>query len=278
VPGTVSFGSQSRLVIELAEGSVEVYGLFDIANLSGTPVMPASPIVFEAPADASNLSVLEGSSPQAKAEGHRVTVTGPFAPGNTSVQIAYRQKYDGGTLHLAQAVPLNLPQITVIVRKFGNLRATLAGMTGQREVPLEARVYLVLNGKALNPGERIDLTLEGLPHQALWPRYTTLGLAALLLIGGILLALQAPRPEQTEEELRSLRVRRGERFDKLVSVERRLRQAPDDEALRERRAALIAEVEELDDAVAVALADAGAGLAARDAERAERLGARPAVR
>jgi hypothetical protein len=278
VPGTVAFGSQSRLVIELAEGSVEVYGLFDIVNLSATPVMPASPIVFEAPADASNLSVLEGSSPQAKAEGHRVTVTGPFAPGSTSVQIAYRHKYDGGTLHLAQAVPLDLPQTTVIVRKFGNLRATLNGVTGQREVPLEARMYLVLNGKALNPGERIDLTLEGLPHQSLWPRYATLGIAALLVIGGIFLALQAPRPEQTEDELRTLRARRGERFDKLVSVERRLRQSPDDDVLQERRAALIAEVEELDDALAVSLADADAEVAARDAERAERLGARPAVR
>lgn len=278
VPGTVAFGLQSRLVIELAEGSVEVYGLFDIVNLSATPVMPASPVVFDAPADASNLSVLEGSSPQAKAEGRRVTVAGPFAPGNTSVQIAYRQKYDGGTLHLTQAVPLSLPQTTVIVRKFGNLRATLAGVTGQREVPLEARAYLVLNGKALAAGDRIDLTIEGLPHTSAWPRYTTLSLAALLVVGGIFLALQAPKREQTEEELRTLRARRGERFDKLVSVERRLRQDPDDETLQARREALIAEVEALDDALAVALADAGAAVPPKDAEGAERLGARPAVR
>lgn len=280
VPGTVTFGLQSRLVIELAEGSVEVYGLFDIVNLSSTPVMPATPVVFDAPESASTVSVLEGSSPQAKATGHRVTVNGPFAPGNTQVQIAYRQPYDGGTLHLSQAVPLALPQTTVIVRKFGDMRATLTGVTGQREVPLESRLYLVLNGRGLNPGERVDLTLEGLPHASLWPRYTTLGLAALLVIGGVLLAMRAPDSDQTSAELRALRTLRAEKFEKLVSAERRLRQSPDDAALRERRAALIVEIEELDDALAVSQAEAGAAAATtgKEAERAERLGARPAVR
>lgn len=283
VPGTVTFGSQSRIVIELAEGSIEVYGLFDIVNLGAAPVMPAAPIVFEAPAEASNTNVLEGSSSQAKADGRKVTVSGPFVPGNTSVQIAYRVRYEGDTVHLAQVMPIGLPQTTVIVRKFGALQASLTGMVGQREVPLEGRAYLVLNGKAVAAGDAIQLTLSGLPHRAAWPKNVALALAALVLIAGIVLAF-APRSAAIGEDVSDLRARRAERFEQLVSVDRALRDRPADAAsVREgrqaRRAALVAEVEELDEALASVTPEAPAGGAGRPAaEGAERLGARPAVR
>lgn len=283
VPGTVTFGSQSRIVIELAEGSIEVYGLFDIVNLGAAPVMPAAPIVFEAPAEASNTNVLEGSSPQAKADGRKVTVSGPFVPGNTSLQIAYRVRYEGDTVHLAQVMPIGLPQTTVIVRKFGALQASLTGMVGQREVPLEGRAYLVLNGKAVAAGDAIQLTLSGLPHRAAWPKNVALALAALVLIAGIVLAF-APRSAAIGEDVSDLRARRAERFEQLVSVDRALRDRPADTAAvrdgrQARRAALVAEVEELDEALASVTPEAPAGGAGRPAaEGAERLGARPAVR
>jgi hypothetical protein len=278
----VTFGAQSRLVIELAEGAVEVYGLFDIVNLSSTPVQPAAPVVFETPADATGTSVLDGSTPQAKAEGHRITVTGPFAPGNTSVQLAYRLPSTSDTLRIAQAAPLSMPQTTVIVRKFRTLAATLEGVTGQREVPLEGRVYLVLNGKALRAGEHIDLTLTGLPHVAVWPKYTALALAGLIVLGGLISVLKRPRPEHTDEGRRELRARRAAAFEQLVAVERKLRPMSADRRSREdaltlRRASLIAEIESLDDRLSQAAGASGAP-GARDSEGAERLGARPAVR
>ena len=43
--------------------------------------MSAGRIVFDLPREARSATVIEGSSPQATANGPRITITGPFAPG-----------------------------------------------------------------------------------------------------------------------------------------------------------------------------------------------------
>ena len=56
---------------------------------SSAPVQPVKPLVFELPAlTRAAPALLEGSSPQAKVAGRRVEIAGPFAPGNTIVQVA----------------------------------------------------------------------------------------------------------------------------------------------------------------------------------------------
>ena len=168
---TSPLAGNRAFVVELAEQMLEVYGLFELTNLSASPVMPAKPIVFEMPAEAKTVSVLEGSTPAAKADGNRVTVNGPFAPGVTNVQIAYRYPYSGGRVRVTQALPLALGQTTVILRKLDGLQFHLANGQGQRDVPLEGRMYVVLNGGALPVGTPLDLTLSGLPHHSAWPTY-----------------------------------------------------------------------------------------------------------
>lgn len=301
-PGPVTIGPQARVVIELGEQSVEVYGLFDVMNVTPAPVMPAQPIVFALPAEARGVTMLEGSSPQAKADGTRVIVSGPFPPGSTSVQIAYRYGYSGDTLRLSQVLPLRLPQTTVIVRKVGALQLQLGNGQSQREVPLEGRTYLVTNGGALEAGTPLDVTLRGLPHHPVWPRYTAIGLALVITIGGLLLALRArPAAAADDAEVRALKTRRAALFDQLLSLEQRRRTsgAPhDDPKLLARREALLADLEavddslgdavddSLDDALAETPDDAHTGDAAAASsdqvsssdQRANQLGARPAVR
>jgi hypothetical protein len=250
VPGEVILGGQSRVVIELAEQNLEIYGLFELSNLSAAPVMPAKPIVFEMPADATTVSVLDGSTPTAKADGNRVTVTGPFAPGVTSVQIAYRYPYSGGSVRVTQALPLALPQTTVILRKLDGVQFQLANGQGQRDVPLEGRMYVVLNGGALPVGTPRDLTLNGLPHQAAWPNWVGIGLGVIILIGGGLLALRGAPGAEREEEARALRTRRATLFEQLVSLERRRTgKMRDDPGLAARRNELMSQIEALDDAL-----------------------------
>ena len=50
-----------------------------------TPVDIGGPLILDLPREARGASLLEGSSPQATVNGARVTVTGPFAPGMTTV-------------------------------------------------------------------------------------------------------------------------------------------------------------------------------------------------
>jgi hypothetical protein len=287
VPGEVTIGGQSRFVVELAEQMLEVYGLFELTNLSSSPVMPAKPIVFEMPAEAKTVSVLEGSSPAAKADGNRVTVNGPFAPGVTNVQIAYRYPYSSGRVRLTQALPLALGQTTVILRKLDGVQFQLANGQGQRDVPLEGRMYVVLNGGAVPVGTPLDLTLSGLPHHSVWPTYLAIGLGALIAIGGGVLVLRGAPGASRNEDARALRVRRATLFEQLVSLERRRTgKLRDDPGLLARRNELMSQIEALDDTLTelkISTGTAGDGQAAASSSltvepRSESLNAGSAAR
>jgi hypothetical protein len=263
VPGEVTIGGQSRVVVELAEQMLEIYGLFELTNLSASSVMPAKPIVFDMPAEATTVTVLEGSTPMAQAKGSRVTVNGPFKPGVTSVQIAYRYPYSGSRVRVTQMLPLALGQTTVILRKFDGLQFQLANGQGQRDVPLEGRMYVVLNGGALPVGTPLDLTLSGLPYHKPWPLYVAIGLGVIIVIGGGVLVFRGAPAAAREEDARALRVRRATLFEQLVSLERRRTgKLRDDPGLTARRNELMSQIEALDDAlteVAIATGTASPG-------------------
>jgi hypothetical protein len=245
--GDVILGSQTRFVIELVEGSLEVYGLLPLGNVKATPVMPSQPVVFQAPAGAKSLTVLEGSTPQAKVVGDKVVVSGPFAPGETQLQIAYRIPYNGDTVSFTQIVPLQLRQTTVVARKLGNLRLEVAGLRSQREARFEGRTYVIATGDKIDANGQLDVRLRGLPHRPEWPRYAALLIALAITLTGVWIAVQPDRGGQDDTDARALRTRRAALFDQLVNVERRWQGHADDDALRPRREALIAEIEDLDD-------------------------------
>ena len=67
-----------------------MFYLLEIVNRTGAAVTPASALIFDMPTGAEGTTVLEGSTKNASAKGTRVTVTGPFAPGVTPLQIAFR--------------------------------------------------------------------------------------------------------------------------------------------------------------------------------------------
>ena len=67
-----------------------MFYLLEIVNRTSAAVTPASALVFDMPTGAEGTTVLEGSTKNASAKGTRVTVTGPFAPGVTPLQIAFR--------------------------------------------------------------------------------------------------------------------------------------------------------------------------------------------
>lgn len=237
-PGEVALGSESRFILELAEGSVEVFGALEVVNLQATPVIPSRPIVFQIPAEGQSGTVLEGSTQHARVEGQRVLVTGPFAPGRTPVQFAYRVPYSGDRLRIEQRVPLPLGQLSVAVRRVSDMRANVHGATEQREAVFQGRTYLVAGGPGLAGGEAVRIDLEGLPHHPTWPLYLAVGLAALILVGAVVALVRPVRHEEGngaafEEQRRSL-------LAALVAVERQhAAGSVDDTTYMTKRASLI---------------------------------------
>ena len=150
VAGNVAFGDQTRIIIEPGEDSLQVYYLLDIQNTAPAPVNPSSALSIDMPTGASTATVL-GGAPQAVARGDHVVVTGPFAPGRTSVEIAYRMPFSSGDVFHQPKLPLAVPGLAVLMKKTGTSRWHLRNSPVQ-EREFESERYILAQGPTFRPG------------------------------------------------------------------------------------------------------------------------------
>jgi hypothetical protein len=184
-PGTVAFGPESRIVAEMADDRLNVYYLMDIVNAGAAPVETGGPVVIDLPREARGAFLLQDSSKQATVSGARVVVTGPFAPGKTSVRAGFEMPATGGVAHLVSKVPATLPQLIIIVQQLGGLDLESRQLSTKRNVTDQGERILVGTGPAISAGGSIDVAITGLPHHATWPRYVALSLAGAFMTAGI---------------------------------------------------------------------------------------------
>ncbi|MCC7416696.1 MAG: hypothetical protein IT176_06090 [Acidobacteria bacterium] len=262
VAGEVTLGGQSRIVIEPDDETVRVYYLLSVVNAGTAPVNPPVPFAFDMPSGATGTSVLQGSSPQATATGSRVVVKGPFAPGETSLEVGCALPVSGGTLDLAARFPARMEQLSVIVKKLGDTKLSSPQLAGQREMAAEGQAYIAGQGGAVAAGEPIRLTLTGLPHHSATPRRVALALAIGIIVAGVWVSVQAPPATERARpaERKRLIARREKLFADLVRLELDARARDADEtAFAARRAQLVSGLEHLygalDDAESAASTD-----------------------
>jgi hypothetical protein len=218
VTGQVVLTNQSRIVMEPGDEAVNVFYLLDINNTARVPVNPPA-FEFDLPADARGAGIMEGSTPQARVEGHRVSVAGPFAPGHTFVQVGTSLPSESGSVEVTQRFPANLESLAVIAQKTGDTKLSSAQLTNQREMPAENQTFIAATGPAVPAGQPITVTLSGLPHRSAAPR-----IIALLLAGGIALVgfMLAGRPKGPESGRGAERQRLTARREKLLNELARL--------------------------------------------------------
>ena len=220
--GVVVFGGDSRIVMEFQDDALQVFYLLDIVNSARTRVDTGGPIIVNLPDGAGSASVLRGSSPSATARGDHVTITGPFASGTTSVQIAFSMPHTSDTLTLTQKLPVAFQELAVIVQKVGDLRLSSPQFTAREERAANGTPFLVGTGTGLPAGAELEIQLSGLPVHPMWPRYLALGLAALILAVGIWMAYSAGS-RSDEERRRRLVSRREALYSDLVKLEEQQR-------------------------------------------------------
>ncbi len=185
VAGAVSIGPGSRVVAEMQDDRLNIFYILEVINPGPAPVDIGGPLTFELPSSARGTTVLEGSTPQALANGPRVTVTGPFAPGATPVQLAYELPYSGPTAQLDQVWPATLQQLNVLVLQIGGLSVSSPQLSQSREVVDQGQPLIVGMGPAIQAGQSLALEIRGLPYHPVWPRNTALVLAASIVAVGI---------------------------------------------------------------------------------------------
>jgi hypothetical protein len=244
VSGTVVFGPETRFVIEVGEDALNVFSMIQIANTGKRPVQTAAPLVFELPKAAVGAGLMEGSSPSATLAGSKVIVNGPFVPGNTVVQFGYSMPLGDETIEIAEKLPIDLPQLSLVAQKVGSMQLTSPQVSQRREMQADGNTYIVAQGGAMKAGETLSLTLSGLPSRPLWPRNIAVTLAVVILAIGAYAASRLPKAG--EPARRNLHGRRESLFAELATLEAQRRKGSIDAATYDgRRESLVTALEDL---------------------------------
>ena len=243
VPGAVVLGGNSRVVMEFQDDRLQVFYVLEVLNNARTRVDIGGPLLIELPTGAGGAGVMQGSSPSVSVSGDTVTVTGPFAPGATSVQVGFTLDSDSADYTLEQRWPVALERVTVAVEKVGELNVASPQFSGVEERASETGTpFLVANGPALPVGGVLTLQLSGLPVHSRTPRYVALGVTAAVLAFGAWLAFSAsPRGD----DRRRLITRRDSLLGELTALEERRQKGIADARYTARRQRILTELEHI---------------------------------
>jgi len=237
--GIVVIGGDSRLVFEFQNDVLTGFYILEIVNNARTPIDPGAPLDIPLPADATSPTLMEGSSRQATMRGSTVRVTGPFAPGVTSVQIGFSIPDNSSTYTLRQKWPTAFEQMFVAAEKIGDMKVESSQLPKVETLNAEGgKVFLLASGGRLAAGEEMVVTLTNLPSHNMVPRWTAVGLAAVIILGGLWFALT---PSKTERD--TLEEERARLMRELVAIEERRRSGRPKAKDAERRPLLTAELE-----------------------------------
>jgi hypothetical protein len=195
VKGTVVFGPETSISAQFSDDQLTVFYSLDILNTARTPVDIGGPILVNLPGEARGAAMMEGSSKQAAVSGAHLTVTGPFAPGNTSLQVAFVLPFQGGTARIEQVWPVAVQQVNVMVQQSGGIDIQSPQIATKKLVAAQGPSMITGVGPALQAGRALELEISGLPHHPVWPRYLALTLAGTIMAIGVWAAAR-PTPRR----------------------------------------------------------------------------------
>jgi len=219
--GTVSFGADSRIVVELGEETLSVFYLLDIVNSRSVPVETETTMMLELPPGAISTTVLRESSPQTRSEGRRVTLAGPFAAGTTPLRIAYVMPYSGDLVTIAQPLPVDLEALLLIVEKRGPMDVSsrqIARRADMNPDGADSGTYIFAAGPSIAAGQSLSFEVSGLPHHSRLPGLLALAAAFMILTVGVWAGAVTPDAEADAGRRRRLETRRERGFDELVKL------------------------------------------------------------
>jgi len=183
--GAVVLGPGTRVIVEYSDDLLFVFYVLNVLNTARTPVDIGGPLTLELPTGARGAALIEDSSPQASVNGPRVIVTGPFAPGNTKVNVRFQLPYDGPVARIEQRWPAPLQQVEAFALKTGDLDLRSPQFAAAQSTTQQGQPLVVATGPGLAIGVPMNIDVTGLPYHARWPRYLALGLAGVIMSIGI---------------------------------------------------------------------------------------------
>jgi hypothetical protein len=244
VKGQVVLGGNSRIIFEFPDDLMRVFYLLEIVNNARTRVDIGGPLIIDLPQGAAGASPLEGSSPQATVAGSRITITGPFASGVTTVQVGFQMPFSSSSMVLEQKWPAPLEQVTVASQKIGALSLSSPQFSSVGDVKGDdGTTFLLASGPGIRAGGTLRMQVSGLPVHSSVPRYAALALASAIGLFGLWLAL--PRRTGAPDEHARLSARRDALLAELAKIEERSRTGRETAGDAARKPRALAELEQI---------------------------------
>jgi hypothetical protein len=241
---SLSIGGSSRIAAEFSDDVLQVFYLLEITNRTSAPVTPASALIFDMPTGAEGTTLLEGSTKNASAKGTRVTVPGPFPPGATPLQIAFRLDSLGSAATITSTFPLPMEAVSLAVQKIGSMTVSSPQVTQLQERSIETSQFVMGLGPRLAAQSPLVVQLDGLPYKSRLPVYVALALASAIVGAAVWFILFPGQFEAAGARRRALQQRRESGLAALATLEAQHRAGQLDEAqYTSRRATLVAQLE-----------------------------------
>jgi hypothetical protein len=185
IKGSVVFGPESRVVIEPGDEIITIFYVLDIVNSARTPVDIGGPLVVHLPTGARAAGVVEGSTPQAKINGPKLTVLGPFAPGTTSVQMGYELPTGSDSTKIVQMWPVAMPQSSIVLQRTGSEDLVSPQVSQKNETTSNGQRVVFGRLAAVPAGGAMTVEVTGLAHHSRVPRNIALTLVVGLMALGL---------------------------------------------------------------------------------------------
>jgi hypothetical protein len=240
-PGVVEIGPESRVIIEYQDDNLTVFYLLEVINNARTPIDTGGPLLIRLPTGAAGASMMQGSSPNALAQGDMLTITGPFAPGKTIAQVGFSLPQAGANYTLTQQWPVAVAQVFVGMEKIGNMQISSPQLTDVREMNSDGQPFIMATGPRLNAGETMVLHLSNLPAHSNTQRNAALIAVVIMFAVGAWFALSPAKAHAAQDA--KLMARREKLIGEVVALERKRQGKPLADADEARLQRLTSELE-----------------------------------
>lgn len=243
-PGAVVFGPDTRIVLEFQDDEPTFFYIFSVVNNALTPVNPVDgPLVLRLPADAESASLVSGPPGLARIQDNTLSLSGPFPPGQTAFQIAFRLPLTA-TIRLTQAWPAPVEGILVAAQKAGGtLELASPQLSGIRGGDSNGQPFLIGTGGRLAAGQAVELTFSGVPAHPTWPFWTA-AVATLTGLAWVAWALATSAPDRRVDR-QALAAERERLLGAIAALDAETRAKGADERREAKRQRLMAAVEQV---------------------------------
>jgi hypothetical protein len=245
VRGVVSIGGNTRIIAEFQGDALRFFYQLDIVNSNRSRVDLGGPFVLDLPREAGGAEIREGSPKTASLNGTRLTVTGPFNPGTTTVNLAFQLQYSGSRYTFTQVWPVAVSDWFVGIERVNDIVVSSPQMQQTEErTTEEGSNFIVSGGPPMPAGSAFTLTLSNLPAQSRVAPTVAVAIALLILGAGAWLAFRITAT--TPDSQAALEKRRDAALGKLEDLERARRSGSmADERYLPRRERLLNDLEHI---------------------------------